>query len=73
MEYKSSHLDITEFFCDVDDFCQVFEPLLVQMLLPDIVCNNLPKNSLTLSKIMTIFMGFHGSRYRRFKDFIDYK
>lgn len=49
MEYKSSHLDITEVFCDVDDFCQVFEPLLVQMLLPDVVGKNLPKTSLSLS------------------------
>ena len=36
MNYSSSHLDITEIFCDIDDFCQVFEPLLEQILLPEI-------------------------------------
>ncbi len=36
MQHHSSHLDITEVFCDVDDFCQVFEPLLNQMLLPEV-------------------------------------
>jgi hypothetical protein len=69
MEYKSSHLDLTEVFCDVDDFCQVFEPLLVQMLLPEVCGKNVPKTRLTLSEIMTILIGFHGSRYRTFKDF----
>ena len=61
--------DITEIFCDVDDFCQVFEPLLNQMLLPEVSGQKLPKSRLTLSEIMTILIGFHGSRYRTFKDF----
>ena len=69
MEYKSSHLDITEVFCDVDDFCQLFEPLLIQMLLPEVVGQSLTQTRLTLSEIMTILIGFHGSRYRTFKDF----
>lgn len=69
MNYSSSHLDITEIFCDIDDFCQVFEPLLEQILLPEITGQKVPKTRLTLSEIMTILIGFHGSRYRTFKDF----
>lgn len=69
MQHHSSHLDITEIFCDVDDFCQVFEPLLNQMLLPEVSGQKVLKSRLTLSEIMTILIGFHGSRYRTFKDF----
>lgn len=69
MESRASHLDITEIFCDVDDFCQVFEPLLEQMLLPEISGQTRQKTRMTLSEIMTILIGFHGSRYRTFKDF----
>lgn len=54
MQCHSSHSDITEFFCDVDDFCQVFEPLLNQMLLPQVSGQKLPKSRLTLSELMTI-------------------
>ena len=39
------------------------------MLLPEVVGQHLPKSQLELSEIMTILMGFHGSRYRTFKDF----
>ena len=69
MDHRASHLDMTEVFCDLDDFCQVFEPLLAQMLLPEVVGQSRPKTRLTLSEIMTILIGFHGSRYRTFKDF----
>ena len=47
----------------------MFEPLLNQMLLPEVSGQKLPKSRLTLSEIMTILIGFHGSRYRTFKDF----
>jgi hypothetical protein len=47
----------------------VFEPLLDQMLLPEVSRQKLPKSRLTLSELMTILIGFHGSRYRTFKDF----
>ena len=60
MERRASHLDLKEVFCDVDDFCQLFEPLLAQMLLPEVVGQSRPKTRLTLSEIMTILIGFHG-------------
>nr|CAD5940554.1 Similar to tr/Q8YZ89/Q8YZ89 [Planktothrix pseudagardhii] len=73
MESRASHLDITAIFCDVDDFCQIFEPLLEQMLLPEVSGQTRQKTRMTLSEIMTILIGFHGSRYRTFKAFINYK
>ncbi len=39
------------------------------LLLPEVVGQSRPKTRLTLSEIMTILIGFHGSRYRTFKDF----
>ncbi|WP_218082169.1 hypothetical protein [Anthocerotibacter panamensis] len=62
-----AHMDITEVFCDVDDLCKAFEPLL--LLLPEVTGARPPKCWMTLSEIMTILIGFHGSRYRTFKDF----
>lgn len=47
----------------------MFEPLLNQMLLPEVSGQKLPKSRLTLSEIMTILIGFHGSGYPTFKDF----
>jgi hypothetical protein len=47
----------------------VFEPLLNQMLLPEVSGKKLLKSRLTLSEIMTILIGLHGSRYPTFKDF----
>lgn len=53
----------------MDDFCQVFEPLLEQILLAEVSGQPQQKTRMTLSKIMTILIGFHGSGYRTFKDF----
>jgi hypothetical protein len=64
-----AHMDITEVFCDVDDFCKVFEPSLTSLLLPEVTGARLPRCRMTLSEIMTVLIGFHGSRYRTFKDF----
>lgn len=47
MESRASHLDITEIFCDVDDFCQVFEPLLEQILLPEVSGQTCQKTRMT--------------------------
>ncbi len=69
MTQPFAHMDITEVFCDVDDFCKVFEPLLSGLLLPEVTGATLPKTRMTLSEIMTVLIGFHGSRYRTFKDY----
>jgi Transposase DDE domain len=69
MTQPFAHMDITEVFCDVDDFCKVFEPLLSGLLLPEVTGATLPKTRMTLSEVMTVLIGFHGSRYRTFKDY----
>ncbi len=69
MELKS-RLDLTEVFCDVDDFYQGFEQH----------CGSIPqlaasigekrcRSRLSVSEVMTIVIAFHGSGYRTFKEF----
>lgn len=56
---------LTSIFCDIDDFCKSFEPLLNKHLL----CRGRRQPRLSLSEIMTIIVHFHRSRYRTFKDY----
>lgn len=69
MEIKS-RLELSEIFCDVDDFYQSFEQH----------CRDLPQltaiagekrcsSRMSLSEVMTIVIAFHGSGYRTFKEF----
>jgi hypothetical protein len=60
-------MSVTELFCHVDDFCQVFEPtyLAAQMAAGDRIRRR--SGELCLSEIMTILIGFHQSHYRDFK------
>jgi hypothetical protein len=60
---------ITQIFVDLDDFCQVFQPLLESLLLPEVNGCPRPKSRMSLSEVMTILVGFQGSGYRTFKDF----
>ena len=59
-------LDLTQIFCDVDDFYITFEA----------ACNQLPqlpyegaakpyRSQLSLSEVMTIVVAFHGSGFRK--------
>jgi hypothetical protein len=69
MDIKN-HLDITEIFCQLDDFYQTFEyhyqqqPLLMGTEQPRFY-----RSRLSLSEVMTIVIAFHGSGFRTFKDF----
>lgn len=66
----NNHLDITEIFCQVDDFYQTFEyhyqqqPLLMGTQQPRVY-----RSRMSLSEVMTLVIAFHGSRFRTFKDF----
>lgn len=66
----NNHLDITEIFCELDDFYQTFEyhyqqqPLLMGTEQPRFY-----RSRLSLSEVMTIVIAFHGSGFRTFKDF----
>ena len=66
----NNRLDVTEIFCQVDDFYQTFDyhyqqqPLLMGTEQPCFY-----RSRLGLSEVMTIVIAFHGSGFRTFKDF----
>jgi hypothetical protein len=62
---RSSLVDILPLFCDIDDFCLLFEPLWERRLLETRLRNR--PSSLCLSEVMTIITLFHASGYRNFK------
>ena len=60
-------MDILPVFCDIDDFCQFFEPLWKQRLLSEGARQRDRAARLCLSEVMTIIVMFHSSSYRNFK------
>ena len=58
---------LVELFCHVDDFCQVFLPMMEKKLLSTGVRTRKRDRSLTMSEIMTLLILFHQSHYRNFK------
>ena len=69
MEIKS-RIDITQIFCDVDDFYQNFEYYWQQQRkLTSITGEKICRSRMIRSEIMTIAIAFHGSGFRTFKEF----
>jgi Transposase DDE domain len=64
---------LEEVFCQVDDFCQGFEPQWERQLLGNGLQHRRRLRSLCLSEIMTILIGFHQSCYRNFKTYYQEK
>jgi hypothetical protein len=62
-------MSLVDLFCDVDDFCQEFEPQWQQFQLENGLCKRKRQASLSLSEIMTIIIHFHQSNYRTFKGY----
>ena len=62
-------MEIHTLFCDIDDFCQEFEPLMNQHLIADGKIKRLRKHTLHLSEVMTLIVAFHQSGYRTFKHY----
>ncbi len=62
-------MDWTDLYCDVDDFCQYFEPIWRSRQLATGERKRLRSNRLSTSEIMTIVIAFHASNYRHFKAF----
>jgi hypothetical protein len=60
-------MDNLPVFCDVDDFCKLFEPVWQTKLLPVQPRLRHRESGLCLSEVMTILIGFHCSGYRNFK------
>jgi hypothetical protein len=61
-------MDTLTVFCDIDDFCRVFEPVWQAKLLA-LARRRRRASGLCLSEVMTIIVGFHLSGYRTFKDY----
>ncbi len=62
-------MDILTIFCDIDDFCVLFEPYWRCRLLADGRAKRHKPSALALSEVMTILVLFHCSGYRDFKTF----
>lgn len=62
-------MDILPLFCDIDDFCLLFEPAWKRRLLASGKCRRHKPGALSLSEVMTILVLFHASGYRDFKTF----
>lgn len=60
-------MEILPVFCDIDDFCQFFEPLWKKRLLSSGERRRDRAGCLCLSEVMTIIVMFHSSSYRNFK------
>lgn len=60
-------MNILPLFCDIDDFCLLFEPLWEQKLLETRQRHR--PSALCLSEVMTIITLFHASGYRNFKTY----
>jgi hypothetical protein len=62
-------MDILPVFCNIDDFCLLFEPCWQRRLLADGAKRRHKPSALSLSEVMTILVWFHSSGYRDFKTF----
>jgi hypothetical protein len=60
-------VDILALFCDIDDFCLLFEPLWQERLLETRQRRRV--STLCLSEVMTVIVLFHASHYRDFKSY----
>lgn len=62
-------MDILTVFCEIDDFCKVFEPRFNQMLIGDGTRRRNKPSTMSLSEVMTILVLFHQSGFRNLKTF----
>jgi Transposase DDE domain len=62
-------MDILTVFCEIDDFCNEFEPRFNQMLIGDGTRQRTKPGAMSLSEVMTILVMFHLSGYRNLKTF----
>lgn len=70
MSLSLPRLDVTEIFCDIDDFYRLFEQVASQS--PQLPYDGKAKpyhSRLSVSEVVTIVIAFHGSGFRTFKTF----
>ena len=66
-------MSLLELFCDIDDYCQQFEPTFRQQLLLSGQARRQRANQMSLSEMLTIVVHFHQMGYRNFKtSYLDY-
>ncbi|WP_265276358.1 hypothetical protein [Nostoc sp. KVJ3] len=71
MSTMISRLDITQIFCDVDDFCNQWENLWQKVpQLPSTTGERRSTSRMHHSVVMTIVIAFHGSGYKTFKEYL---
>lgn len=63
---------LVKIFCDIHDFCKVFEPWIAKNKLPKPFHSKPMKSKLKASEVMTIMLFFHYSGYRNFKKYYLY-
>lgn len=56
-------------FCEIDDFCRIFEPKFNQQLLSDGDRQRIKPSRMSRSEVMTILVLFHRSGFRNLKKF----
>ncbi|MBR8840061.1 MAG: hypothetical protein DSM106950_40215 [Stigonema ocellatum SAG 48.90 = DSM 106950] len=56
-------MELEKLFCEVDDFCEIFEKKWQQELLPSSERKRNRKFNLCLSEVMTIIIYFHQSSF----------
>lgn len=62
-------MDIVTVFCQVDDFCKVFEPKFNQQMLASGQRKRIKPSLMSRSEVMTILICFHRSGFRNLKTF----
>ena len=62
-------MSLLELFCDIDDFCQTFEPTFRHLLLTSGQAQRRRANQMSLSEMLTIVAHFHQKGYRNFKTY----
>ena len=62
-------LDWERLYCDIDDFCQAFEPQWARQQIEVGIKRRNKPSALTLSEVMTLIIAFHQSGFRNFKHF----
>lgn len=75
MDISLQRLDLTQIFCDVDDFYQTYEAFNARHT-PRLSGEGQAKryqSRLSLSEVMTIVIAFHASGYKTFKTFYTQK
>ncbi len=62
-------MDRLTIFCEVDDFCRIFEPILNRQLLADGTRKRIRSSKMSKAEVMSIMILFHRSGFRDLKRF----